>query len=165
MKELTKSEKINMNIKDISKEVKQQLKTKYPKCKFSITIERYSGGQAMIISLMSANFKAIKNFKDISKDAIEFYGNNRYTPEQLKEMQERSYSQLNHYQLMEEYDSDKWCNGIFLTEKAHQVLQDAIKISNQYNYDESDIQTDYFCNNFYLHINIGKWNKPYTQEE
>ncbi len=152
-----------MDIKDISKAVKQQLKTKYPKCKFSITIKRYSGGQSMSISLMSGDFKAIKSFEDISKDAIDYYGNNQHTPEQIKEMQEKGHSQLNEYQLRDEYDPDRWCNGIFLTKKAHQVLQDAIKITNHYNYDESDIQTDYFCNNFYLHMNIGKWNKPYSQ--
>jgi len=28
-------------------------------------------------------------------------------------------------------------------------------------YDRSDIQTDYFETAYYLHINIGRWNRPY----
>ena len=28
-------------------------------------------------------------------------------------------------------------------------------------YDNSDIMTDYFDTAYYLHINIGRWNKPY----
>jgi len=28
-------------------------------------------------------------------------------------------------------------------------------------YDRSDIQSDYFDTAFYIHLNIGEWNKPY----
>ena len=31
-------------------------------------------------------------------------------------------------------------------------------------YDESDAQVDYFNTAYYVDINIGKWNKPYTVE-
>jgi hypothetical protein len=29
-------------------------------------------------------------------------------------------------------------------------------------YDRSDIMTDYFDTAYYLHINVGKWNRPYV---
>lgn len=29
-------------------------------------------------------------------------------------------------------------------------------------YDNSDAMTDYFDTAFYIHLNIGEWNKPYT---
>lgn len=29
-------------------------------------------------------------------------------------------------------------------------------------YDNSDAQTDYFDTAYYVHVNIGKWNKPYV---
>lgn len=29
-------------------------------------------------------------------------------------------------------------------------------------YDNSDAQTDYFDTAYYVHVNIGKWNKPYA---
>jgi len=28
-------------------------------------------------------------------------------------------------------------------------------------YDRSDIMTDYFDSAYYIHINVGRWNKPY----
>ena len=28
-------------------------------------------------------------------------------------------------------------------------------------YDESDIQTDYFCTAYYIRVNVGKWHTPY----
>jgi hypothetical protein len=35
---------------------------------------------------------------------------------------------------------------------------------NAGNWDKSDIQTDYFNVGWYIDVNIGKWNKPYTLE-
>jgi hypothetical protein len=32
-------------------------------------------------------------------------------------------------------------------------------------YDESDAQTDYFNTAYYVAVNIGKWDKPYTLEK
>jgi hypothetical protein len=32
---------------------------------------------------------------------------------------------------------------------------------NSGNHDNSDIQTDYFDVGWYVHVNLGKWNKPY----
>ena len=40
-----------------------------------------------------------------------------------------------------------------------------MQIVNQYNYDNSDSQTDYFDVNFYTHLNLGKWNKPFIEVE
>ena len=37
-------------------------------------------------------------------------------------------------------------------------LKDAMNVGN---HDNSDITTDYFDVGWYIHINIGKWNKPY----
>ena len=34
---------------------------------------------------------------------------------------------------------------------------------NSYNYDDSDGMIDYFDTNFYMHLNVGKWDKPYKQ--
>lgn len=33
------------------------------------------------------------------------------------------------------------------------------------NYDNSDIQTDYFDQGWYVHLNIGKWGKPFVYDE
>lgn len=33
---------------------------------------------------------------------------------------------------------------------------------NEGNHDNSDIMTDYFDVGWYVHVNVGKWNKPYN---
>lgn len=160
---LTKQEKYTMDLKDIAKQVKQQLKKEYPTCVFSITIERYSMGQSLHVSLMQSDFKIIRDFKDIPEIAFLNIGRG-YTVEQIKERQKEKYHQLNHHFSNEEYDPDKWNNGVFLTKEGHDLFKRVCEIINQYNYNDSDIQTDYFDVNFYLSLNIGKWNKPYVLE-
>lgn len=52
-----------------------------------------------------------------------------------------------------------------LTEKAKIMMQDVIDYAQSYNYDDSDGMIDYFDTNFYLHTNIGKWDKPFKVVE
>lgn len=140
----TTQEKIKMSIKDIAKNVRLQLKKEYPKCVFSVRIERYSMGQSLYISLMSAPFDVYAQNKDCNNNPIE-----------------KAYSQLNYYQLRNNF-SNGICNGIYLTRQAWDCLQKAVAIADVYNYDNSDLQTDYFDVRFHLHIEIGQWNKPFT---
>jgi len=46
--------------------------------------------------------------------------------------------------------------------KALDFLSEVIPLMNNGNHDNSDIQTDYFDVGWYVDVNIGKWNKPYT---
>lgn len=46
--------------------------------------------------------------------------------------------------------------------KALKFLTEVHKALNAGNWDESDIQTDYFNVGWYVRVNIGKWNKPYA---
>ncbi|MGI6124931.1 MAG: molecular chaperone DnaJ, partial [Acetivibrionales bacterium] len=50
----------------------------------------------------------------------------------------------------------------YLTEEAKSVINQALNIINSYNFDDSDSQIDYFHTNFYTHMSIGKWDKPFT---
>ena len=52
-------------------------------------------------------------------------------------------------------------NGYFLTEQAVEMLNAAIEISNRENWDNSDAQIDHFDVNYYFHLAIGKWNRPF----
>jgi hypothetical protein len=61
--------------------------------------------------------------------------------------------QVNHYRIQEN-------DG--LTDRAKEVLQNVCNRLNSYNFDDSDIMTDYFHCNFYLHINIGDYLHPYS---
>ena len=41
-------------------------------------------------------------------------------------------------------------------------FEEVIGALNDGNWDESDIQTDYFSCGWYVNVNVGRWNKPYT---
>ena len=117
-------------IKDIAKEVRVNLKKEFPECKFSVTIERYSGGQALNVYLMS------------SKENVF--------------VADYEYEQINHYYI-DRNDA--------LTNYGKEVLNKANELSNADNWDKSDSQVDYFFVNYYFHLSVGKWNKPYTYED
>jgi hypothetical protein len=44
---------------------------------------------------------------------------------------------------------------------AKKFLRRALEIMMEGNWDNSDIQTDYFDKGWYVDINVGKWDKPY----
>jgi hypothetical protein len=44
---------------------------------------------------------------------------------------------------------------------ALEAMSELVEAMNASNWDESDIQTDYFNVGWYIDINIGKYNKPY----
>ena len=47
---------------------------------------------------------------------------------------------------------------------AFKFLKEVFTEMNKGNYNNSDIQTDYFDVGWYVDVNIGSWNKPYTVE-
>lgn len=161
--ELQQSGKGNLSTTEISKIIKAQLKKEFPTCKFSVSTQNYSGGSAIHISLMESKIKIVKDFNDISEVSLIRKESDRYTKEQIKNFQESKHHQLNQYQVSESYDPNSWCNGVFLTEEGHNLLKRVVEISQGYNFDESDISTDYFFVNYYLHLNLGKWDKDFIQ--
>lgn len=48
-----------------------------------------------------------------------------------------------------------------ITDEVRSVMADVVDYANSYNYDDSDSMEDYFDTNFYLHIYIGDYGKPY----
>ncbi len=125
-----------MTLGDIAKLVRKQLKDKFPYCKWSVTQEHYSGGASLNINLMEAPFEAF-----------------------IEDSNGKGYAQINQYSLLDEYDENN--NGYKITKTAYHTLQFAMKTADQYNFSDCDSQIDYFHVNFYLHLNIGKWNKPF----
>ena len=45
---------------------------------------------------------------------------------------------------------------------AKAFMQEVFAVMNSGNHDRSDIQSDYFDVGWYVDVNIGQWNKPYT---
>lgn len=67
----------------------------------------------------------------------------------------RIYKDINHYYI--DRDSD-------LTDRAKEVMHNVCDFAMSYNYDNSDIMTDYFDTNFYLTLGIGSYRQPYKVE-
>lgn len=159
---LSKTE--NISLVDIAKAIKQQLKKEYPYCKFSIQTQYYSMGCSLHISIMETNFKIIKPFEELSKVAILRYCDLPYERfrkiEELKNLQDKKHHQMSEISESEVYNPNVWNNGVFLTEEGFNLVKRITELTNKFNWDNSDSQIDYFDVKFYLHLNIGKGDKP-----
>jgi hypothetical protein len=163
----------NLSLKEIAKIIKNELKRLYPDVTFSITSELYSMGQSLHISLMSAKKDIFKTFEQAVEDAdgkslgyARIYAhpekweglteqdleNSKRAIESLKHEIEKKHVQINQYHI----DSELCVNDY-----GKELLKKAYELATSFNYDDSDGQIDYFDTNFYLHLNIGKWNKPF----
>jgi len=161
MQALTKSEKISLSTTEIAKRIRQQLKVEFRGCKFSVRSEYYSMGSSVSVYLMKADIRIKRSFEELMDYIFMRYKQNHYTPDQVKQLQGEGYHQLNPYTLRGDYDPDHWCNGVFLTEEGHKFLKRVVEIADHYNYDDSDIQTDYYSVNFSFSLSLGKWDKPF----
>jgi len=133
------------DIKDIAREVKQELIKQYPDCKWSTRSERYSGGQSLTVTLISAPFEAFASDKDCNGNDV------------------RGYAQLNQYQFSGQWHEERVNNGTPLTQEAWDCMAKAFRIASKDNWDKSDSQVDHFDVNYYLHLEIGKWDKPFIR--
>jgi hypothetical protein len=92
----------------------------------------------------------------IRSGSVDFIGNMRdmLKGDQFKLTTDRGYVQVNPY----------WYNEHF-TGEAREIINktiDALKSANYY--DRSDAMIDYFDTAYYMHLNIGDWDKPYKLE-
>lgn len=69
-----------------------------------------------------------------------------------KESSVKTYADINHYHIDSETD---------LTDRAREVMQNVCAFVQSYNFDDSDLMTDYFHTNFYLNLSVGTYKKPY----
>ncbi|MCP3684446.1 MAG: hypothetical protein GY861_17340 [bacterium] len=154
----------DLSTKEIAQAIRKRFKEEFKDYKISVTKESYSGGSSITISVMESPIIMKKKPEEITPEAKRFYEEMSHRePDALKKMQSGEYHQLNNYSLCDEYDTNKWCNGVFLTEAGHKALRRMVEISREYNYDNSDPQSDYFDVNYYLHIQLGKWDKPFME--
>lgn len=154
----------DLGIKDIAKIIRTNLKQKYPRCKFSVQIERFSGGQSLHVHLMEAPFEAMLNKGSII--------NNEFVSMEKQGYKFEKYAQLNEHTFNNPYEfksacarctPDGWNNGAILSQEAWDIMKDVYRLIKGYNFDDSDGMIDYFHTNFYLHLNIGKWDKPFNK--
>ena len=149
---------MSYSTKEIAAHVRKQLKAAFKNCKFSVTMESFSMGSSITISLMEGNFRAFKTFEEQSDQAILRMKNGWQTTEQVKEAFDyhikNGYEQVNYHCLEE---STRY------TDEAKAVLIAARSAALHYNWDDSDSMTDYFDVHFYLHLQIGKYDRAYKE--
>lgn len=134
--------------KDIAATIRQNLKEKFPECKFSVTVKDY---HSITVALMACPFQVFRDENDVHGRA------------------HKGYVQLNHYYLKKDsiksrhYETGETlirCNGgVLLTEKAWNTLSDVVEIGLAEHWDKSDTMTDYFHCAYYFSLHIGKWDK------
>jgi hypothetical protein len=95
---------------------------------------------------------------NIKSGAIDFIGNSNrvcgadfYQVARGFKPNTTGYDQVNPYHFQNHYDGD-----------ARAFLTEVLAVMNDGNWDKSDIQSDYFNVGWYVDVNIGTWNKPYT---
>jgi hypothetical protein len=131
------------SIKDIAADIRAELKAQLPEWKFSVRVQTYSGGGSINMSLMSGPEQVV----------VPVWGRSG------------GYSQLNQYTFLNPQAGGRdklTSNGTELTPKGWEVMKQATEILSAPHWDESNSQIDYFCCNYYMHIEIGQWDKPYT---
>jgi hypothetical protein len=132
---------------DITKDLRKELKAKYPRCKFSVTTKH---GHDITVALMSAPTTPFATLDTISA----------YDPPLPQH--DGTYRQLNHYHITQDHLGRWTSNGAHLKAKYAKMLLQVIKLANEENYNNSDLMTDYFDVGYWFHLAIGKWNKPFT---
>lgn len=109
-----------------------------------------SNHSTIVCNIKSGKIDFVKNYNDATV-ADRLRSPNLYYYEHTDK---KDYIQVNPYHYRNHFTGTALK---FLTE-----LCDAL---NHGNWDNSDIQTDYFDVGHYVEVNIGKWNKPYVVEK
>ena len=118
------------------------------KVKGSLAVRNHS---TLVLNLKSGSIDLIENY--IETDSKTFHGK-KMSQDQIDYIRSKKSLDVNPYWFQEHF------SGV-----AKSFLTDALKALKSADwYDESDAQIDYFNTAYYVDINIGKWNKPYTVE-
>ena len=141
----------DLRVKDIAGIIRDYVKATYPDCKFSIVTRHHT---SISVSLMSAPFDVFST-PDADKIPLSRVGDVDSIMSHWASLPSKGHIGVNHY-----YIND----AFMLTDKARSVMSDVYRFMNSFNYDDSDIMTDYFDTNFYTDMSIGKWDKPFIRK-
>lgn len=137
------------SVAEIAKIIRRYVKKFYPEYKFSITKQHYN---SLRVALMSGPVSPFAT-PDVTKmQGEDFRFGEEYFMRNWKQSIENGYHGVNHYYID---------NSRFLTEEAKVMFKDIVKFIQSFNYDDSEAMTDYFDTNFYLNVEIGKWDRPF----
>jgi hypothetical protein len=121
-----------LDISEIAKRLRKEIRAavkaeELPKCKYSVRISRYSMGQSLSVSVTETPFP-IHNRRYLELEHEILYGDN--SREQVRDL----------YTKKEE--TERW------TQEAIDLIKTLEGMVDQWNYDGSDSQTDYFNVNY-----------------
>jgi len=117
------------------KAIRQELKEKFPKWKFSV--RKGSGSLSVDVNIMQGT----ESFDD------HFHNGRRY-------------AQVNQYWIKDHFKDTSERQAI---EMINEIMHNAPgRAGGRVYFDESDAMTDYFHTAFYTHLSIGKWDQDYT---
>ena len=112
-----------LSLKEIAKKIKDEILFKHPEISVSVKTEHFANGRAININVMS------------------------YPEPYLQKMISLSFR--SQYENMEESQIPDWAYDYTYTSEAKALIDDIQRIADQYRYDDSDGQIDYFSTNFY----------------
>ena len=115
--------------------------------KASIAVNNHS---TLVVNIKSGKIDFIENF--IQTDANVMHGR-KMSQDQIDYIRKNQSLDVNPYWYKEHFSG-----------QALAFLSQVIALMNKGNHDNSDVQTDYFDVGWYVDVNIGRWNKPYTVE-
>ena len=171
--------KKNLSTKDQAKAITDEMKKQFPDVKISRKSDVYSMGSSIDFNVMSSGKDLYISDKDIDKfgneqlfntDITRGYGFSNWAEKNVPTYRtDKSYSfddvkryaketlkdTRNHQQ--QSVRGNEW----YLSDYGKKVISELNKQANSYTYSDSDGQVDYFDHGTYMHINIGKWDKPY----
>ncbi|MFN3405858.1 MAG: hypothetical protein ACK40G_17315 [Cytophagaceae bacterium] len=119
----------DLDIKEIAKLVREELNILFEEeGKFSVTIDRYSGGQSLSVKITDLNFDP---FSELYSKHLK--ANDRW--DEYRNEHNNTYPKI-------------------YNERAEKLMSRIKKIVDQYNFDDSDSMIDYFHVNFYSSVRI-----------
>lgn len=140
----------NLSMKDIANKVRNFCKEIFPECKFSITTEGNYAYDKINIALMEAPYRLNKTFEELTE----------------KELYNTNYSYNYRYGHTTTNEEKEYFLKTCYTYEIQNIIKEINAFVNSYRRDDSDGMIDYFDCNFYYHgCVVGKWNKPYVQNE
>jgi hypothetical protein len=117
------------------------------KVKGSLSVRNHS---TLVLNLKSGSIDLIENY--IETDSKTFHGN-KMSQDQIDYIRSKKSMDVNPYWFKEHFSG-----------KSLDFLKEIFVAMNDGNWDKSDIQSDYFNVGWYVDVNVGKWDKPYTVE-
>lgn len=126
------------------------------KAKIAPAIKKICAKYGVKATLSIGNHTSL--YLNVKSGSIDFIGNsNKVCSEDFYQVAQGFTPNKSGYDQVNPYHYDKHYSG-----KALKFMEEVHSAMNSGNHDNSDIMTDYFDVGWYVHVNVGKWNSPYT---